>query len=64
MNGFLQSADIRDCSQTLVMGGDLMQKGGLKILEVWKEGAEKKNHANFTPKNLVYMIFCGVDWRS
>ena len=29
-------------------------------MELWKGGPEK-NHANFTPENLVYMIFCGVD---
>ena len=33
--------------------------GGLKFLR--PEKVALKNHANFTPENWVYMIFCGVD---
>ena len=36
-----------------------MQKGPLKFWRSKKETL-KKYHANFTPENLVYMIFCGV----
>ena len=38
-----------------------LEGGAYNFLRSEKGVPEKKNHANFTPENWVYVIFCGVD---